>query len=136
LIHLAAGGGPSVLILVNSDMTKPDGLFIQLYNDMGQHGILNAPGTYQLTAADATLATCGICTFFAVNIDRNTNTWAQTYFAQGTGDLTLTTASATRLTGSMHNLQLRHVDATSGATDPDGCVAKIDTVEFDLAYTP
>jgi hypothetical protein len=133
LIHLTTGE-PSLLIFINAD-PKPDGLFVQLYNNMGQHGVLNTPGTYQLTAADTTPATCGICAFIDVNIDRTAGTSEQTYFAKGMGDLTLTTASTTRLTGSMHNLELRHIDTTSGTDASDGCVVKIDTVEFDLPYS-
>ena len=134
LIHLSSGS-PSLLIFMNDD-PRPDGLFLQLYDGMGNHPVLNAVGTYQLNGFDAKLETCGICAFIAVNINRTAGTSEQQYFATGTGDLTLTTASATRMTGSMHNLEFRHVDTTSGTSDiPDGCAVKIDTVEFDIAYS-
>jgi hypothetical protein len=134
LIHLTSGA-PSVLILINSD-PKPDGLFLRLYDGMGQHGVVNAPGTYQLTLGDAKQESCGVCAELAANIDLSAGTFEQTYYAKATGNLTLTTASATRLTGSLHNLELRHVETTSGTVDvPDGCTTKIDLVQFDLAYS-
>jgi hypothetical protein len=139
LIHFQDGTltVPSLLLLLNTE-TKPDRLLIRLYDNMGQHGVLNARGDYQLTAADAALETCGLCAFIQVDYDTTAHTTAQTYWALGQGSLHLSKADATGLAGSISGLKFRHVEMTGGATRDasDGCATTIDAASFDLAYTP
>jgi len=134
LIHLGSGA-PSLLIVLHAE-ANPDALFLRLYDNMGGHGVVNAPGTYQLLAGDALPETCAVCTFIDTDFDRSTNTFSGTYAALARGELKLTVASATRLAGTLRNVQYRHVD-TSGATRDinDGCMVTIDTVVFDMAYS-
>jgi hypothetical protein len=138
LIHYQDGNlvVPSLLLLLNSE-TTPDRLLIRLYDNMGQHNVLNARGDYQLTASDATLETCGVCAFIDVNYNTVTHASAETYWALGQGSLHLSKADETGLAGSLSGLKLRHVDMSSGSTRdaPDGCTVTIDAASFDVPYS-
>lgn len=127
---------PSLFILLSND-AKPDALFLQLYNNMGQHGVVNAPGTYSLTASDAKFEACGICAEIDTDFDSTAKKFSQTFLALGQGTLRLTFADSTRLAGSMHDLEFRHVDTSSNSTVDvnDGCVVTVEDVEFDMTYS-
>ncbi|HET7502038.1 MAG TPA: hypothetical protein VFK02_13570 [Kofleriaceae bacterium] len=127
---------PSLLILLSND-DKPDSLFLQLYDNMGAHGVVNAQGTYSLTASDAKLETCGICASINTDYDLNTDDFSQTFFAVGQGTLELTFADSTRLAGRLQDLEFRHVDLSGDTTVDikDGCVVTVEDVEFDVMYS-
>jgi hypothetical protein len=135
LDHRMADGGPSLLFLLNTD-TRPDALGVLLYDNMGGHDKLIAPGTYSLTAADSRVETCGICLGIFVDFDRATTTFAQTYQARGQGTLTVTKADAQQLAGRIQGLTFRHVDTTGSTTREidDGCTVRVADVQFDLSY--
>lgn len=136
LSRRSSDGGPSLLFLLNTD-PKPDALSVLLYDNMGGHGVLNAPGTYSLTAADAKLETCGICVFVYGDYDRASSTFSQTFMALGQGSLKLTKADSAGLTGQLQGLKLRHVDVSGSTTKEvaDGCAVAVDDVRFDLSYS-
>lgn len=136
LSRRSSDGGPSLLFLLNTD-AKPDALSALLYDNMGGHGVLNAPGTYLLSAADAKLETCGICLFVDADYDRSAGTSSQTFMALGQGTLTLTTATTTRMVGRLGGLKFRHVDISGSVTREiaDGCTVAIDDVRFDMSYS-
>jgi hypothetical protein len=133
LIH-GSRGNPSLLFVLNSD-PKPDSLTLQLYDDMGGHGKVNTPGEYKFTSQDTKVETCGLCVFINTDFDAAASSFSQTYLALAQGSLMLDTADATRLTGSMLGLKLRHVTTSGSTTDAgDGCEVTIDRVVFDVAY--
>lgn len=125
-------GAPSLVIQLNAD-AKRDYLGFLLYDNMGGHAVLNTPGTYSLSAADAKITTCGICVTAYADYDSSTKMPSQNYFANATGSLTLFDANATRLHGRLQNLQLRHVDKSYNDVD-DGCRVDIVDIEFDMTY--
>lgn len=134
LIH-GSRGNPSLLFVLNSD-PKPDSFSLQLYDNLGNHGVLNAPGTYSINAADSKLETCGLCVLINTDFDSSKSEFSQTYLAEAQGSLTLTKADATGLAGSMTGLKLRHVDISGASTtdENDGCEVTVDRVSFDVMY--
>jgi hypothetical protein len=129
------GGNPSLLFLLNTD-SKPDSLSMLLYANMGGHGILEAPGTYGVAAADAKLETCGICLFVNTDYDSVANKFLETFMAEPQGTLTITAATPARLAGRIQRLKFRRVDLSGGVTEEvaDPCSVTIDDVVFDMAY--
>jgi hypothetical protein len=127
--------GPIVVFALNTD-PRPDMLSVSLYPNMGGHGAFVAPGTYDLTQADATAATCGVCALVLVDFDRDTSRPAATFMALSQGHLSLTVSDATRIAGSMRNLRFRHVELSGGSTEEigDSCTVAINDVRFDLTY--
>lgn len=128
-------GGASMALFLNTD-TKFDSFGLSLYDNMGNHGALNAPGTYALTAADTDIATCGICVTVFANYDSATKMPSQIYFAEAAGSLTLIDADATRFHGRLQNLQLRHVNKVGSnyVSANDSCRIALPDVEFDMTY--
>lgn len=136
LSHRMNDGGPNMLFLLNTD-ARPDALSLDLYNNMGGHGVLNAPGSYALGAADARLETCGLCIAIYTDFDSSTKMFSGAYLALGQGTLTLTKADATGLAGRLQGLKLRHVDLSSNTTKEtgDGCSVTVEDVRFDMPYS-
>lgn len=131
LNHHMAGGGASLLFLLNAD-AKPDALAMDLYDSMGSHGVINAAGAYSLTSGDAVLASCGICIGVYTNFDSSAKTFSQTYFAAAQGTLKLDTFDATGISGSLRGMKLRQVDLSGGTTRDitGGCTVTIEDAEF------
>lgn len=139
LIHRGgtSTGGASLLFLLNTD-ARPDSFVMQLYDNMGGHGVLNAVGNYTVTAADAKLETCGICLLVNTDFDSSgAGSFRETFMAQAQGTLSLTTATTTRLAGRIQRLKLRRVDNSGGVTREvaDPCSVTIDDVVFDMPYS-
>lgn len=136
LAHTSSGA-PSMIILLNAD-TKPDALGMVLYDNLGGHGVLNARGTYALTAIDTKSEDCGLCVGIYVDFDSSANKFAENYWALAQGTLTLTKSDTTGLTGRLQGIKVRHVEIANRVTPEsvDGCTSTIDDVEFDLPYNP
>jgi hypothetical protein len=135
LSHHMADGGASLAFLLNND-TKPDGLVMELYDNMGGHGVVNAVGSYTLTTADARLDTCAICVFIFTDFDSSTSTFSQVYFAAAQGTLKLTMFDAIGITGSLEGLKLRQVNLSGGMFDVvDGCSVTIEDAEFTATWS-
>jgi len=130
----AADGSPEIFFAFDQNA-----LLISLHNNKGQHLTLETFGTYQLTAADSKLETCGICALAGADFNTATNSFAQDYVASMRGQLQITTATTTQLIGSMQDLELRHVylDTTMNTTTDanDGCTVAINEIDFNLAYS-
>ncbi|HWU90318.1 MAG TPA: hypothetical protein VN253_23800 [Kofleriaceae bacterium] len=137
ILRHTASGAVSLLLLLNTD-AKPDSLGMLLYNNMGGHGILNAPGSYLINTADSRTETCGICLGVYADFNSSTSMFSQTYMAKGQGTLTLTTADNTKMVGRLQGLKFRRVDISGATTQEinDGCMVTIDDVHFDLPYAP
>lgn len=122
-------GGTSLLFLLNQD-AMPDAISLDLYDDMGGHGVVNAVGSYALTSGDAAFASCGICVALYADFDASSKTFSQTYFAVTQGTLVLDMFDTTGIRGSLHGLQFRQVDQSTGRDVANGCTVTIDDVEF------
>lgn len=127
----------SMVILLNTD-PKPDSLGVLIYNNMGNHGVIEAPGTYSITAADSKLETCGICVLVNTDYDNVAKKFLETFMAEPQGSLVITTATSTRIAGHFSDLKLRRVDTTGGSTREvsDPCSVAIDDVYFDMTIPP
>ncbi len=136
LSHHMTGGGASLLFLLNND-SKPDALAMDLYDSIGGHGVVNAVGSYTLTALDAALASCGICVGIYTDFDSGTKTFSQTYFAAAQGTLKLDTFDATGIVGSLRGLKLREVDLSGGSMRDiaGGCTVTIEDAEFTAKWS-
>jgi len=136
LNHHMSDAGASLLFLLNND-PKPDALAMDLYDNMGGHGVVNAVGSYTLTAGDATLASCGICVGIYTNFDSAAKTFSQTYFAAAQGTLKLDMFDATGITGSLKGLKLRQVDLSGDSTRDiaGGCTVTIEDAEFTAKWS-
>ena len=91
---------------------------------------------HPLTMTDAQFDTCNVCVYIESNSGTATGMMPQALWALGQGELTLTKADSTGLTGSMQGLKLRQVTTAQVAfTEIDnGCMVAIDDVQFDLPY--
>jgi len=136
LSHHMTGGGASLGFVLNND-PKFDGLAMDLYDSMGGHGVVNAVGSYSLTASDATVASCGICVGLYADYDSGTKMFSQTYFAAAQGTLKLDMFDATGIVGSLKNLKLRQVDLSGGSMRDivGGCTVTIDDTEFTAKWS-
>jgi hypothetical protein len=139
LTHHASDSGVDLAIRLNVD-AMPDAMDMGLYDSMGGHGIVNAVGTYSLTAADSKFETCGICITVFTNFDASSSTFSQAYMASAQGSLTLTRADTTGMTGRLQGLKLRQIDQASlmSGTTKDasgGCTVTIEDVEFTMSYS-
>jgi hypothetical protein len=136
LSHHTADDGTSLAILLNND-TKPDGIVMELYDNMGGHGVVNAVGSYTLTTADAWLGTCAICISIFTDFDSSTSTFSQTYFAAAQGTLKLSRFDATGITGSLEGLKLRQVDLSGDSMFDvvNGCSVTIEDAEFTATWS-
>ncbi|HEX7840634.1 MAG TPA: hypothetical protein VF469_24315 [Kofleriaceae bacterium] len=136
LSHHMTGGGASLLFLLNND-PKFDALAMDLYDSMGGHGVVNAVGSYTLTASDTALASCGICVGIYTDFDSGTKTFSQTYFAAAQGTLKLDMFDATGIAGSLKNLKLRQVDLSGGSMRDivGGCTITIEDAEFTAKWS-
>jgi len=138
LVHFTDGNYTGPELHLRLETAGDVEMVIALYDNFPPHGVVNAPGTYQLARADATTTDCGICV--AIYSDFATpagmESWA--YPAFGQGSMTLTVANNSRLAGSLHDLKLRHVIASDTADDVelhDGCSISVEDVEFDVQYS-
>ena len=130
------GGGNCLSLFLNNDAT-PDTLSLQLYDGLGGHGAVNAPGMYALTTSDAKLETCGICGAVSANFDKTTSKFSQTYFASGQGILKLISIDSFGMNGRLTGLKFRHVNIANSVTSEvnDGCMSTIEDVEFTAEYS-
>jgi len=127
--------GPDLSLVLNAD-ADPDYLTVRLYDNMGQHGMLNAPGLYLLTADDAKRDTCGICVSIDVYFDNASGNVWQPFWARDQGELMLTKADSTGLAGTMHNLKFRRVSPADFNVDVNnGCMVTIEKIEFNMGYS-
>jgi hypothetical protein len=120
---------------LNTD-ALPDDVGLQLYNGYGVFTNGVAPGTYHLTGAETSLASCGLCVFVLTDVDPSGGSGVDAYFATG-GTVNITSVTPT-LKATLTGLTFTHVniDQTTGATTPvgDGCDTKITamTIQQDL----
>jgi len=128
-------GSPSIFTALGN----ADALLISLHDNKGGHGMLQAPGIYQLTSADSKLETCGFCVLAGADYSATTKSFAQDYVASTHGQLQITTATTTQLIGSIQDLVLRHVrlDTAMNTTTPveDGCTTTMSEIDFNLSYS-
>lgn len=128
-------GSPSMFV----EPSPADGLLITLHDNKGGHGPLDTFGSFQLTASDTKVATCGICLLFGAEFNQNTGSISQYYVPRMVGQLQIATASATQLIGSMQDLEFRHVnlDTSAGTTtdNSDHCTVNVDEIDFNLTYS-
>lgn len=136
LSHHMTDGGAGLAFLLNAD-TKPDTLAMDLYDSMGGHGVVNAVGSYTLTASDTALASCGICIGIYADFDSSTKTFSQIYFAAAQGTLKLDMFDTTGIAGSLRGLKLRQVDLSGGSMRDivGGCTVTIEDAEFTAQWS-
>lgn len=138
VIRRRSDGGSTLTFLLNAD-AKPDFFSVMLYANSGGHGVIEMSNTsHPIYPSDTKFESCGICAFINTDFDSNASTFAETFMAEAQGTLNITTATSTRLVGSLRGLKFRHVDTSSGSTTevPDHCTVTIDRVFFDMAYPP
>lgn len=138
VIRRRSDGGSTLTFLLNAD-AKPDSVSVMLYANSGGHGVIETSNSsHPLYPSDTKFESCGICAFVNTDFDRNASTFAETFMAQAQGTLNITTATSTRLAGSLRGLKFRHVDISNGSTTevPDHCTVTIDNVVFDMTYPP
>jgi hypothetical protein len=127
--------GPELDFSFDADGTGLlDDLIIRLYDKSPPHGVLNAPGDYDLFPSDATLQSCGICITIHVDFRTPLEAGVDVYRAIGQGHLKLMKADTTGMAGSLNNLKLRMVDDNDVDVN-NGCSITIEDVEFDAAYS-
>ena len=130
-----ADGAWQAISPLNAD-AMPDGLLIQLYEGYGTDFAAATPGTpvvVQLTGVQASYDTCAACIRGLTELTMDA--YADDYFAKS-GTLTLTAASATKLTGTISNLVLTHVtidEMTLATTAVGDCDSSVGDITFDLA---
>jgi len=136
LTHHMSGGGASLLFLLNND-PNPDALAMDLYDSMGGHGIVNAVGSYDLTASDAALVSCALCVGIYTDFDSSSSTFSQTYFAAAQGTVKINTYDATGISGSLKSLRLRQVEFSGNRTQDiaGGCTVTIGDAEFTAKWS-
>jgi hypothetical protein len=136
LAQCSNGAGTCLRLLLNADQT-PDVLSMELFDGFGGHGLVNAAGTYAITAADSRPDTCGICLTAATNFDSKTSKYSGFYFASAQGTLMLTTMDGNGAIGRLTGLKLRHANITNGTIVDlnDGCTSTIEDVEFTASYS-
>ena len=118
-------------VALNSD-TKPDVLWIELFNGFGVFTDGIVPGTYQLTGDELNYATCGACVDITADYDMTAGTWKQDYMATG-GTLTITEVTP-RLIGTLTNVTFGRadIDGTTGETTLTGdCPSALTSGSFD-----
>ena len=127
---------PDVLVLEAAldGAAKPDVVLIQLFKGFGPfaEGEI-APGTFEITGADAQYATCGVCVLVLTDVDPTSGEETGTPYLATSGSVTITSVSP-NLTGTVTGLGLTHVeiDAESMSTPAaDGCASAIPTASFD-----
>ncbi len=121
----------SVSMTVASDAAARDALFVQLKGGRGAFASGDpVPGTYPITGADASYATCGTCVTLIGDIVAGQGP-TQFYFATG-GTVTITSAAG-RLTGSATNVTLQELDLNTSQLVAGGCTSHVAAVSFDVA---
>lgn len=138
LLHFTDGSYTGPELHLKFDTPGDVEMVISLYDNRPPHGVLNAPGTYQLVIADASTHACGICVATYSDFPAAAGTESWTYQAFGQGTMTLTMADSIRLSGSLHDLKFRHVMDSDNADDVelnDGCSISVEDVEFDVPYS-
>ena len=117
-----------------------DAIQVDLYAGFGVFSGAITPGTYQLAGDELNFATCGICVRLFTNVS-SAGANDGTYMPTG-GTLTITAAGTGvggALTGSLSNLQFRHVniDPASGETTPaaDTCSSALTSATFNATMT-
>lgn len=138
IIRRRPDGGSTLTFLLNAD-AKPDFFSVMLYANSGGHGVIETSNSsHPLYPSDTKFESCGICAFINTDFDSNASTFAEIFMAEAQGTLNITTATSTRLVGSLRGLKFRHVDTSSGSTTevPDHCTVTIDSVFFDMTYPP
>ena len=105
---------------------------VELYDDYGLFAATGfRTGTFPLTGTEAQYSTCGLCVLVH-EPDAQGVTTAK-FLATG-GTVTLASFSG-RLTGTVTNLTLQHVDIAASFVStphPDGCTTAIDSITFDV----
>lgn len=136
LTHHMTGGGVSLAFLLDSS-ARPDELAMDLYDGTGGHGVVNAVGSYGITASDAALASCGICVGVYTDLDASARTFSQAYFAVSQGTLKLDVFDATGISGSLKGVRLRQVDLSGGSMRDvvGGCTVTIGDAEFTATWS-
>jgi hypothetical protein len=115
-------------LLLNVDVKK-DLFALWLRPGFGALAGGYTPGHYDISGAETSLATCGICAFIATDFDGTTFTARDFYFANaGTIDLT---QAKPKLIATLRDLKFRHIDLTSGQV-LDECKSQIQQVETNL----
>ena len=122
---------------LNTD-ASPDLLDLELYKGFGAFTAGITPKSVTITGAEADYASCGACVLILTDLHSNGSGGAaitDSYMASG-GTLNLTSTTGT-LTGTLSNIQTRHVDiaqdGSGNITDPDdadGCKSDIASASF------
>ncbi|HEY3446019.1 MAG TPA: hypothetical protein VGK67_06610 [Myxococcales bacterium] len=109
----------------NSD---PDGVLVELYAGSGFFAAGLANGTFTLSGAELSYATCSLC---VVMVDEKNKTYMPT-----AGTVTVSSFSG-RLTGTLANMAFQEVtiNGSTGATTPvaNGCQSSMSSMAFDAA---
>ena len=119
------GGDTTLTFVLANDANGKDDLFFRLVAGKGVFAGGVAAGTYAIAGADASYATCGLCTNLIADITSSGP--AKFYFA-ATGSVTLNTVTAP-ITGTASNLHFTEIDISTGATVSD-CTGDIASVSF------
>jgi hypothetical protein len=121
----AASGYVSLSMEANAD---PDRIGVELYDMYGAFmtgGIV--PGTFMITGDDTLYNECGLCVFV---YDEN----FEIYMARS-GMVELTSVTD-KISGTLTNVELVHLDFDLTSPSPDGCTSRIGRVTFDQMLPP
>ncbi len=113
---------------LNQDAT-PDVLIISLWDGYGAFaGATAAPGNYTISGAEASYQQCGVCVWIFADVDAAGDP-AQIYQASsGTVDIT---SVAGNFTGSITNVDFRHIITSTDMDDPDMCQSTTAGAQWD-----
>lgn len=116
---------PNSLTVVLDAGPPRDSLFVKLNANTGVFAGGLATGTFTITGAESSLATCGLCVSLSADIVSGVGP-TKLYFAQS-GSVTIT--STDPVAGSAQNLTLAEINL-SGMAVTNGCTSKITSVAF------
>ena len=121
----SAQGATTLTFVLDPGPPGKDDLFFRLVPNKGVFSAGLAPGTYTIGGADASYATCGLCTNLIADI---TSQGPSKFYYASSGTVTLDTVTPP-ITGGAKNLVFTEIDISTGMTNGP-CVSHIPTVAF------
>jgi hypothetical protein len=126
--------GSALTFEVNDSTT----LYVNIYDRSSQSRMVVTTGEHMLMPEDKDDEACGICISAEVYVGMGPDSTSQMFQALPEGALYLETANNIGLAGNLQKLRLRHIAKHGGETVEldDGCVAAIDSIQFNMTYPP
>lgn len=104
-------------------------LHVELYDDRGAFsGGAATAGTYDITGAETSADTCGVCVYLYAGIDSSTGMPGQVYMAQG-GSFTLDALRPTT-SGSVAGLSFVEIDPGTMQPVASGCTSSLSSADY------